>query len=282
VAESILYHDGKVFYTPCGQKTTMVALDAESGSTVWESLSISDSSAYVSPILINYAGRDMIVSLTSNYIFAIDPENGTIIWKKAYSDIQPPEGNPYFRISNTNSPIYYEGHIYITSGYNHGGAMFKLSEDGSDADLIWTDSTLDVHHGGAVLLNGYIYGSNWLHNGNGNWCCIKWETGETMYESSWINKGSVIAAENRLFCYEEKTGHIALVEPNVDDFTIISTFRPFEKGWPHWAHLVIRDGVMYVRYKDVLNAYMIAESVLSGKAGSSYSHEGNHQYSHPH
>ena len=28
-------------------------------------------------------------------------------------------------------------------------------------NLAWIDSTLDVHHGGAVLLKGYIYGSNW-------------------------------------------------------------------------------------------------------------------------
>lgn len=53
VTESLLYHDGKVFYTPCGEKTTMVALDANTGETVWKSKSLPDSSAYASPILIN-------------------------------------------------------------------------------------------------------------------------------------------------------------------------------------------------------------------------------------
>ncbi len=226
----------------------MVALNAESGKTVWESTSLPDSSAYVSPILINYAGRNFIVSVSSNYIFALDPGTGDIIWNKTYSDIHPPKEHPDFPISNTNSPLYHDGQIYVTSGYNHVGVMLKLNEDGSDADLIWTDSTLDVHHGGVVLVDGYIYGSNWLHNGNGNWCCIDWKTGETMYESSWINKGSIVAADNKLYCYEEKTGHIALVEPETDDFSIISTFRPNKKGWPHWSHLVIRDGVLYVRY----------------------------------
>jgi outer membrane protein assembly factor BamB len=259
VAESILYHDGKVFYTPCGERTTMVALDAQTGKTVWESPSFPDSSAYVSPILINYAGRNMIVSVTSNYIFALDPGTGNIIWNKTYSDIHPPTEHPDFPISNTNSPLYHEGQIYVTSGYNHVGVMLELIEDGSDASLIWTDSTLDVHHGGVVLVDGYIYGSNWLHNGNGNWCCINWKTGETMYESAWINKGSIIAADNKLYCYEEKTGNIALVEPDIDEFKIISTFRPYKTGWPHWSHLVIRDGILYVRYLDVLKAYNIAD-----------------------
>jgi outer membrane protein assembly factor BamB len=258
VAESLLYHNGKVFYTPCGDRTTMVALDAISGETVWESASLPDSSAYVSPILINYRDREMIVSVTSNYIFTVDPENGDIIWKKTYSDIYPPVEHPDFPISNTNTPLYHDGQIYVTSGYNHVGVMFKMKEDGNDAEMIWTDSTLDVHHGGVVLLNGYIYGANFLHSGNGNWCCIDWKTGETMFEVSWINKGSIIAADNKLYCYEEKTGNIALVRPSTYDFNIISSFRPFHKGWPHWSHLVIRNGVLYVRYKDVLKAYNIS------------------------
>ena len=98
VAESPLYHDGKIFYTPCGERTTMVALDAITGETVWESVSLPDSSAYVSPILINYREREMIVSVTSNYIITVDPENGDIIWKKTYSDIYPPVEHPDFPI----------------------------------------------------------------------------------------------------------------------------------------------------------------------------------------
>jgi len=90
VAESPLYHDGKIFYTPCGERTTMVALDAISGETVWESASLPDSSAYVSPVLIHHGNRELIVSVTANYIFAVNPVNGDIIWKKTYSDIYPP------------------------------------------------------------------------------------------------------------------------------------------------------------------------------------------------
>jgi len=262
VAESLLYHEGKIFYTPCGQRTTMVALDARSGETVWESIPLPDSSAYVSPILVKHGDRDMIVTVTSNYILALDPDNGNFLWKKTYSNILPPTEHPDFPISNTNSPLFHDGHIYVTSGYNHVGAMLKMKSDGSDADLVWTDSTLDVNHGGVVLMNGYIYGANWLHNGNGNWCCIDWKTGETMFEEAWINKGSIIAADNKLYCYEEKTGNIALVEPATDSLHVISSFRPINKGWPHWSHLVIRDGVLYLRYEDQLMAYNISRSEI--------------------
>jgi outer membrane protein assembly factor BamB len=260
VTESLLYHEGKVFYTPCGNKTTMVALDANTGETIWTSKSIPDSSAYASPVMIRYKENEMIVAVTSNYIFTVNPQNGDIIWKKTYSDIDPPLEHPDNPLQNTNSPLYHDGQIYVTSGYDHVGVMFKLNEDGTDADLIWKDSTLDVHHGGVVLVNGYIYGANFINRVNGNWCCIDWKTGKTMYEKEWFCKGSIISADNKLYCYEEKGGNIALVEPTSDDFKVISSFRPTEYRWPHWSHLVIRNGILYVRHKDVLMAYNIRKN----------------------
>jgi len=62
-------------------------------------------------------------------------------------------------------------------------------------------------------VDGYLYGSNWLHNGDGNWCSVDWETGTLMYETHWENKGAVIFADDLLYCYEEKRGRMALVRP---------------------------------------------------------------------
>lgn len=255
--ESLIYHEEKIIYTPCGHRTTMVALDANSGETIWESRSLPDSSAYASPVLINYKGREMIVAVSSNYIFTVDPKNGDIIWTKTYSAIDPPTEHPDNPLQNTNTPLYHDGQIYVTSGYDHVGVMYQLNEDGSDATLLWKDSTLDVHHGGVVLVDGYIYGANYLNRRHGNWCCIDWVTGETMYEEEWICKGSIISADQKLYCYEEKNGNIALVEATPNEFKIISTFQPTKTRWPHWSHLVIRNGTLYIRHKDVLMAYNI-------------------------
>ena len=35
-----------------------------------------------------------------------------------------------------------------------------LSDDGTSVTRVWTDRVLDSHHGGAVLVDGYLYGSN--------------------------------------------------------------------------------------------------------------------------
>jgi len=147
--------------------------------------------------------------------------------------------------------------LYITGGYNHVGIMFKLSEDASSVEKTWTDTTLDCHHGGVVLVDGNIYGSNWFDNSRGNWCSVDWKTGKMNYEKNWFTKGSIIYADGMLYCYEEKNGNFGLVKPDPQQFEVISSFKvPMGKG-PHWAHPSIRDGMLYVRHGDVLMAFDI-------------------------
>ena len=103
----------------------------------------------------------------------------------------------------------------------------------------------------------YIYGANWIDNPKGNWCCVDWNTGKTMYEKKWYCKGSISAADGLLYCYEEKQGNLALVEPSPDNFKIVSSFRITKGSGPHWTQPVIHKGVLYIRHGDVLMAYNI-------------------------
>lgn len=253
LAESLLIVDDKVFFTPGGNTTTMVAYDKLTGKLLWQSESLKDEPSYVSPLLIDRNGKRIIVSVTAKYIFGILPENGKILWKFDFGSLIDPGG----RNNHTNTPLYDNGKIFVTSGYNHKSAMLNLSEDGQSVSMAWTNSVLDVHHGGVVKIGNYIYGSNWTDNGMGNWCCIDWDTGELTYETKWKNKGSVIAADGKLYCYEEKTGYIALVNPTPEKFDIISSFKIQMGTGPHWSHPVIHNGILYIRHMDVLMAYDI-------------------------
>jgi hypothetical protein len=135
--------------------------------------------------------------------------------------------------------------------------MLNLAEDAKSVSVKWIDSVMDVHHGGVCLIDGYLYGANWTDNRMGNWACLNWETGMVMYEENWYNKGSVISADRMLYCYEEKSGNIALVPVNPAKFEVKSTFKvPYGSG-PHWSHLVIHKGILYVRHGNALMAYNI-------------------------
>lgn len=256
LAESLLIVDDKVFFTPGGNNTTMLAFNKQTGELIWQSESIKDDPSYVSPLLVNRNGKNIIVTVTANYVIGVLPENGKILWKFDYGSQIEPGG----RNNQTNTPLYDKGQLFVTSGYNHKCVMLNLSEDAESVSIAWVNSVLDVHHGGVVKVGNHIYGSNWLDNRMGNWICLDWKTGEVKYDMEWINKGSIIAADGKLYCYEEKSGNIALVDAEPDKFNIISSFKvPLGSG-PHWSHPVIKDGVLYIRHMDALMAFSISRN----------------------
>ena len=253
IAESLLIDGNKLFFTTGGPETMTIALDKMTGKLVWKSESLNDIPAYVSPVLINYSGKKLIVNVSSSYVFAIDPVTGKIVWKIKHLDINPEKAEQIKCVT----PLYHDGKIYVTGGYDHGGFMLNLDDGGNNARIAWTDQVLDVHHGGVVLLNGYIYGSNWLSNNDGNWCCIDWKTGKKKYEEHWKCKGSIISAEGLLYIYDERSGYVGLVKANPEKFDLISSFKISKGSGPYWAHPVIHNGKLYIRHGNSLMAFNI-------------------------
>jgi outer membrane protein assembly factor BamB len=260
-SESLLIIGEMVFFTPAGDKTTMVAVNKHTGEEIWVSKSLNDFTGYCSPIAVKENGIDIIITVLAKNILGINANTGDVLFQTNYAAVGSEEavkmwdGAPFV---NANSPLYKNKEIYVTSGYNHVGAKYRLSDDLKELTLVWVDTILDVHHGGVVLVDGHIYGANWLNNAKGNWCCINWETGKALYETEWQTKGSIISAEGLLYCYDEKRGNIALVEPNPESFKIVSEYTvPKGKG-PHWSHLVINKGKMYVRHENALMVYDIS------------------------
>jgi predicted acetyltransferase len=205
----------------------------------------------------------MIVGMTCGYVYGLDAQDGSSLWNYKYYNDYPNLDSQLkheFAVANCTSPLYKDGRIYVTSGYNHGGVMLELNDEGNGVEVAWRDDTLDCHHGGVVLVDGYIYGSNWYANNKGAWCSIDWETGETGYVHKWETKGSIVTAENLLYCYEERRGNLALVKANPCNFEIISSFRiPYGSG-AHWAHPVISEGKLIIRHGESLMIYNIANN----------------------
>jgi outer membrane protein assembly factor BamB len=251
LSESVLIDEKRVFFTPGGNQTTMIALDKNTGKLLWESKSLRDNPSFCSPLMIEENGKKLIVNVIENYIFGILPEDGKIVWTYDFGQYKKGRNN------NTNTPIYYNKGLFVTSGYDHSSVKLKLSDDLSKASLAWIDTVLDIHHGGVVKIGNYLYGANWEHNRMGHWVCLNWETGKAQYETEWKNKGSIIAADGMLYCFEEKTGYLALVEVDPKEFKVISSFKIPKGTGPYWAHPVINNGVLYIRHGKALMAFDI-------------------------
>lgn len=263
-SECPLVFDNKIIFTPAGDQTTMVALNKENGETIWKSRPLGDAGAYVSPLLITYNGKRQIIGSTGTNLLGVNPENGEIEWTFSNWGRPAPENPDPNRPAPANiapnTPLYKDGKIFFCHGYDIGAYMLQLNNDMTGVSLLWKNDDLDTHHGGYVLVNGIIYGSNWINNNQGNWVGVDWESGETKFEDTWSGgkgKGSIISADGMLYSYDERRGGVGLVRPTSEKFDIISEFRITKGEGPHWAHPVINKGVLYIRHGSVLMAYKV-------------------------
>jgi len=243
----------KIYCTPGGKNGTVVALDKTTGETIWATTGLTESAAYSSLILIERGPNRLLVTMIQRSVICVDADNGKLVWRIPYETSYD---------TAIVTPVYKDGCIYVTSvierRFTTGGLMLQISDDGTRAAKKWNEPVLDCHHGGVVLVDGYLYGSNFNGIPRGDWVCLDWDTGKVIYEANWNgNKGSIIYADGMLYCYDENTGDVALVKPSPKGFEIVSSFRITLGSGKHWAHPAISDGRLYIRHGDALMAYDI-------------------------
>jgi hypothetical protein len=103
-----------------------------------------------------------------------------------------------------------------------------------------------------VKVNDYIYTSGY---GKRVYFALDAKNGE-LTDSVKFDRGSIIAADNLLYLYNER-GQMGLYKPNGPRLQQISTFKVTKGSKAHYAHPVICRGVLYIRHGKSLLAYNI-------------------------
>ncbi len=255
-SETPLIVDNMVICTPGGKKTSVVALNKNTGELVWQSKSLGGPRAYASATIYEWNGHRYILAVTGTHLMAINPVNGDIVWDYPYFIKEKWFDQP--GLIWTNTPIFKDNNIFLTMGYNYRAVMLEMDSLGKGVSEKFVDQTLDNHHHGVILHDGYLYGSNWQNNKKGKWVCMDWDTGEIVYVDQWDTKGSMVMADGLLYCYNER-GSVGLVKPDPEGFEVISEFKVRKGAGPHWAHPFIADGKLLIRHGDVLMVYDISE-----------------------
>ena len=243
IAESVLIDGEKAICTPGGANATVVALNKRTGETVWTSEGLSQLSAYCAPVLVERGSNRLILTLVEKALIGLDANTGKVHWMVPHEvsyDIQ------------AVSPLYHDGMVYVTNAYHHGGQSFLLAPDGMGVEKKWEEKSLDVHHGGVVLVDGNIHGAS----SAGRWTCLELASGKVKFSSKLVGKGSALYVGGRLYAYGEK-GEIALVKINADGYEQVGSFRIRKGSKEHWAHPALSNGRLYVRHGEALLCYDI-------------------------
>jgi outer membrane protein assembly factor BamB len=109
------------------------------------------------------------------------------------------------------------------------------------------------HHGGIVLVNGYLYGYN-----NSILTALEFATGKMAWRHRAVGKGSVSYADGHLYILSEDNV-VGLVEATPAGYREKGRFTIRDQGYPSWAHPVISGGRLYLRNQGMLAAYDIRQ-----------------------
>ena len=269
-SESLMVDAKNVYCMPGGSENNVVALDRITGKVVWTSKALGDAVSFCSPMIIKlpervgtrevrnietgefqskttkYPSLDIVVTLSKEYLLGINAQNGELLWSLKEDSVKL-EGD------YCNTPIYADGFIYEISGVEKGSGAFKLelSPDGKSIKPIWKNDKVKNAMGGFVKFGDRIYSTS----DDKKLKVLDAKTGQVIEALSGM-KGSLIAADNLLFCYTDN-GYVNLIKGIGSKLEVVSKFK-IEKGTKeHFAHPVIDSGVLYIRHGNALMAYQI-------------------------
>ena len=247
ISESVLVAGDRVFATPAGAKGLMVALDKRTGAPLWATPALDgERASYSSPILIQAGKRKLLVNSCTKYVFAVDAETGGLVWKL-------PQADPKNIVNTT--PVLSGRSLLFTDSSPDYGVVFGVKLDGDTASQVWSRE-LKITHGGTVSVDGRLYGSSSRGDVIG-WFTVDVETGKPtqVKPAGDLSDGSMIVADGRFYCLTVQ-GMMTLQELTADGFRTAGSFRLApEKGQDAWAHPVVCQGRLFLRYHDVLYCY---------------------------
>jgi outer membrane protein assembly factor BamB len=223
----------------------MVALLKTTGKPVWQA-AIGDQAGYASIIPAEIGGVKQFVQFTAQGVIGVNAKSGDFLWRY---------DAPANDTANIPTPVAIGDSVFAASGYGTGGGLVEIQRGGSrfDAKEKFFSKEMKNQHGGLIVLDGYLYGSD----DPGILTCIDLKTGETKWRNRGPGKCSLALADGMLFCRSER-GPVTLVKATPEAYKELGRFdQPDRSSAQAWPHPVIADGRLYLRDQDVLLCYDI-------------------------
>ncbi len=286
-----LLSNGRLFTV--GFTGIMHALDAEDGHVLWSQDLVKDLHGKVqyygysnSPI----AYKDTLITLVGGEesgAVAMKPEDGSVIWRSAGSDISyaapvlinvdgqdqlvyfsptevigldPTNGNNLWRHpvvnfchTNCTSAIWGPDNLLWAATKGVGGTrVLKLSRTGNETTVseVWLNRKIRVYHWNAVRVGDYVYTS--IGDSAKRYAAIDVKTGEATERIHGFGVSNGLYADGKLIILDE-SGMLVLARPTAGEVEILSRAQIGESV--SWTPPTLVGTTLYVRDRESISAF---------------------------
>jgi outer membrane protein assembly factor BamB len=213
----------------------VVALDRDTGKTVWQSTD--EGASYASPMCATIGGQRYAFIFGRGGLVALDPADGQLFWRFPFR-------SKLYESVNAASPVIAGDCVFVSASYHTGGALLRVRKDGYD--VVWRDEVMSNHWATSILRDGYLYGFNGRHEEGTTLRCVELATGKLMWEQPKLTRCSMIHANGHFIVLTE-WGRLMLAKLTPKGCEIISTAQVLDPQRPSYIAPVLADGYLYVR-----------------------------------
>ena len=218
----------------------IVALDKRTGRRRWTALD--DEASYSAPIVIDQAGRRVLVCWTGSRVVGLDPGSGELYWQHPYKHSR--------WIIGIATPVRWKDRLFVSAFYD-GSLMLRLAPDKLAVEKLWHrkgPSELDTDGLHALLVTPYL-ADNCVYgvDSYGQFRCLDADSGDRLWEdrtaTSQVRWGTLHMVRNgrKMWMFNDR-GELIIGRLSPQGFDEISRAKLIA---PTTGQLRRRDGVCW-------------------------------------
>jgi len=248
-----------------GENACFVGFDLRTGKERWKALD--DHASYSAPIIIEQAGKRVMVCWTGDNVVGLNPQSGELYWKHP----RPPAR----MVLGVASPVVHKDLLFFT-GFYDGALLLKAHLDQLAVESVWSrigesEKKTDAIHSiisTPIILGVYIYGVD----SYGELRCLDLMTGNRVWEDlTAVPKArwSTIhftQHEDRVWMFNER-GELMITKLSPKGLEVISRVQLIEptrsqlnrRGGVCWSHPAYAYKHIFVRNDEELICVNVEE-----------------------
>ena len=209
-----------------------LALRQATGETVWQSAD--DDAGYSTPLPWERDGHWQVLLGSAKSYLAVDALTGKEQWRLRWLT--------QYGV-NAADPVIAGNQIFIASGYGKGAALLQPGAT-AEPEVKWKNKVLRTQINGAVLYQGYLYGSDGDSTDKHPLKCVELATGAEKWSAPENTFGALLIANGKLILLGD---HGELVTAPATPAEFKPTARAQVLGGKCWTVPVLANGRLYCR-----------------------------------
>jgi outer membrane protein assembly factor BamB len=232
---SVLIEDTLAIISPGDEDGGLLALNKENGEAVWKGGE--GGAGYATPYPFTLEAERYIVGVLGKKVIIVDAGTGREVWSMRWVTSYD---------VNASTPIYHDGHLFVSSGYGHGAILLKIGTEGDrlTTTTVWESKAIANKFHTCILLDGKLYGAD-----ERMLKCVDFLTGEESWSLREVagdgtRHGTLVLCQGYLVFLSQK-GQLSVAKASPTGFDAAGSTQVLSGRC--WTVPTIHNGRLYVR-----------------------------------